>query len=129
MYKKGKSLDIVDPSLASTMEAEQVSTCIQLALLCTQGDPQLRPTMRRVVVMLSRKPGHNHVEEPTRPGVPGSRYRRPRRHSALSSTGGTSGSHSSDSSYNSTTGTGTATGTSSATANIVDSRGKSPILG
>lgn len=131
MYKKGKSLEIVDPALASTMVAEEVAMCIQLGLLCTQGDPTLRPTMRRVVVMLSRKPGH--MQEPTRPGVPGSRYRRPRRHSALSSTVGTtsgaSDSHTSDSSNNYTTVTTTATaGTSSATATAeTDPKGKRPM--
>ncbi|KAK7319147.1 hypothetical protein RJT34_03865 [Clitoria ternatea] len=131
-YKKGKSLEIVDSALVPTMDAEQVGMCIQLGLLCTQGDPQRRPTMRRVVVMLSRKPGN--MEEPTRPGVPGSRYRRPRRHSALSSTVGTSGasdSQTSDSSNNYTSvsnhSTITATGgTTSATAEI-DPRGKRPM--
>ncbi|BAT74262.1 hypothetical protein LR48_Vigan46s000200 [Vigna angularis] len=126
MYKKGKSLEIVDPTLADTMVGEEVAMCIQMGLLCTQGDPQLRPTMRRVVVMLSRKPGQ--MQEPTRPGVPGSRYRRPRRHSALSSTLGTSGasdSHTSDSS-NYTTVTTSATGTSSATVES-DPKGKRPM--
>ncbi|RDX71317.1 Cysteine-rich receptor-like protein kinase 10 [Mucuna pruriens] len=124
MYKKGKSLEIVDSALASTMVGEEVAMCIQLGLLCAQGDPQLRPTMRRVVVMLSRKPGQ--MQEPTRPGVPGSRYRRPHRHSALSSTVGTSAasdSQTSDSSNNYTT---SATGTSSATAEP-DPKGKRPM--
>ncbi|XP_027922185.1 cysteine-rich receptor-like protein kinase 10 isoform X2 [Vigna unguiculata] len=126
MYKKGKSLEIVDPTLAGTMVDEEVAMCIQMGLLCTQGDPQLRPTMRRVVVMLSRKPGQ--MQEPSRPGVPGSRYRRPRRHSALSSTLGTSGasdSHTFDSS-NYTTVTNSATGTSSATVET-DPKGKRPM--
>lgn len=114
------------------MVPELVTMCIQLGLLCTQGDPQLRPNMRRVVVMLSRKPGH--MEEPTRPGVPGSRYRRPRRHSAMSSTAGTtvtSDSNTSDSSNNYTTVTTTATGTNSATNNPVevDPKGKRPMQG
>lgn len=123
MYKKGKSLEIVDSALASTIVAEEVAMCVQLGLLCTQGDPQLRPTMRRVVVMLSRKPGN--MQEPTRPGIPGSRYRRPpRRHSALSSTLGTSGSDSSNN--DNTTVTTSATGTSSATAET-DPKGKRPM--
>ncbi|KAI4357606.1 hypothetical protein L6164_001544 [Bauhinia variegata] len=131
LYKKGRSLEIVDPALASSAVADQVAMCIQLGLLCTQGDPQLRPNMRRVVVMLSRKPGH--MDEPTRPGVPGSRYRRHRRPSAMSSTAGTSGesdsnSHTFDSSNNYTT--TTATGTSSAIANAnaePDPKGKRPV--
>ncbi|KAK7368536.1 hypothetical protein VNO80_10563 [Phaseolus coccineus] len=127
MYKKGKSLEIVDSTMAGTMVGEEVAMCIQMGLLCTQGDPQLRPTMRRVVVMLSRKPGQ--MQEPSRPGVPGSRYRRPRRHSALSSTLGISGasdSHTSDSSNNYTTVTTSATGTSSATVEA-DPKGKRPM--
>ncbi|KAE9603094.1 putative non-specific protein-tyrosine kinase RLK-Pelle-DLSV family [Lupinus albus] len=125
-YKKGKSLDIVDSTLASSMEPEQVTMCIQLGLLCTQGDPQLRPNMRRVVVMLSKKP--SHMDEPTRPGMPGSRYRRPRRHSAMSSMTDTSGT--SDSSKNCTTVTTDATGTNSATDSLkLDPRGKRPMSG
>ncbi|XP_061373816.1 cysteine-rich receptor-like protein kinase 43 isoform X2 [Gastrolobium bilobum] len=128
-YKKGKSLEIVDSALASTMVVEQVTMCIQLGLLCIQGDPHLRPNMRRVVVMLSRKPGH--MEEPTRPGVPGFRYRRPSRQSAtLSSTPGTSGSQTTDSSNNCTTLTTTVTGTTSATAEIdPKGKGKRPMHG
>ncbi|XP_058731160.1 cysteine-rich receptor-like protein kinase 43 isoform X2 [Vicia villosa] len=135
MYKKGKCLEIVDTTLVSTAITEQVAMCIQLALLCIQGDPQLRPTMRRVVVMLSRKSPHTHMEEPTRPGIPGSRYRRPPRNSGLSSTigstsGGVSYSQSSDSSKNGRSSTSTlsrtVTGTSSATAEL-DTRGKRPM--
>ncbi|KAB1205776.1 Cysteine-rich receptor-like protein kinase 10 [Morella rubra] len=55
LYKKGRSLEIMDPTLASSAVADQVAMCIQIGLLCTQGDPTLRPNMRRVVVMLSRK--------------------------------------------------------------------------
>lgn len=130
MYKKGRSLEIVDSALASTVLTEQVDMCIQLALLCIQGDPQLRPTMRRVVVKLSRKSPQSHMEQPIRPGIPGSRYRRPPRRSALSSTVGTSGasySQSSDSSNNFATSTTTVTGRSSATAEL-DPRGKRPML-
>ncbi|KAL5054836.1 hypothetical protein RYX36_035518 [Vicia faba] len=131
MYKKGKCLEVVDTTLVSTAITEQVAMCIQLALLCIQGDPQLRPTMRRVVVMLSRNSPHCHMEEPTRPGIPGSRYRRPPRNSGLSSTigstsGGVSYSKSSDSSKNGTTLSRTVTGTSSATAEL-DPRGKRPM--
>ncbi|XP_043699527.1 putative receptor-like protein kinase At4g00960 [Telopea speciosissima] len=83
-YKKGRSLDIMHPMLASTAVPEQVTMCIQIGLLCTQGDPKLRPSMRRVVVMLSKRPGTT-LEEPSRPGYPGSRYRRSHRPHATSS--------------------------------------------
>ncbi|KAK7308695.1 hypothetical protein VNO77_42318 [Canavalia gladiata] len=130
-YKKGRALEIVDPTLASTVVTEQVEMCIQLGLLCTQGDLQLRPTMGRVVVMLSKKPGH--MEEPKPPGIPGSRFRRqPRRPSAMSSTIGTSAadddsdSHTASSNYG--TNTTFATASSSGTEEI-DRRGKRPMQG
>ncbi|KAF5450361.1 hypothetical protein F2P56_030721 [Juglans regia] len=124
LFKKGRSLELMDPTLASSAATEQVAMCIQLGLLCTQGDPQLRPTMRRVVVMLSKK--HVNMEEPSRPGVPGSRYRRSRRPPGMSSSVGTSGesdTHTSDS----TTNTNSATATSSATPRF-DPHGKRPML-
>ncbi|XP_044478244.1 putative receptor-like protein kinase At4g00960 [Mangifera indica] len=108
LYKKGRTLEIVDSKLAESQAADQIAMCIQIALLCTQGDPRLRPDMRRVVIMLSKKPGPGNLEEPTRPGMPGSRPRRAHRPAAfLSSTAGTPGgetrssssSHSYHSSY------------------------------
>ncbi|KAJ9563773.1 hypothetical protein OSB04_008933 [Centaurea solstitialis] len=96
LYKKGKSLEILEPSLASSANLDQVSACIQIGLLCTQSDPHQRPTMRRVVVMLTRKSGA--LDEPSRPGFPGTRYRRSRQPAASSSTAGTSGASSSESS-------------------------------
>lgn len=114
LYKKGRSLEIMDSVLAPTAVTEQVAMCIQIGLLCTQGDPTLRPTMHRVVVILSKKP--SNLEEPTRPGVPGSRYRRSRRPGSVSSTAGSSGvsnSNTFDSSFNTNTGTRTGTVTTS----------------
>ncbi|KAM2635496.1 hypothetical protein EV1_020263 [Malus domestica] len=93
--------------------------CIQMGLLCIQGDPTIRPTMHRVVVILSKKP--SQLEEPMRPGVPGSRYRRSRLPAGISSTAGTSGesnSRYSDSSFS-------ATGTTAAPEQ--DTRGKRPV--
>ncbi|XP_022726698.1 putative receptor-like protein kinase At4g00960 [Durio zibethinus] len=124
LYKKGKGLEIMDPALALSAASEQVAMCIQIGLLCTQSDPQLRPDMRRVVVLLSKKPGS--LEEPTRPGVPGSRHRRYRRPHGLSSTAGTSGgsdSRTSESTFN------TSTASTSALASPLksDPHGKRPM--
>ncbi|KAL3510544.1 hypothetical protein ACH5RR_029945 [Cinchona calisaya] len=127
LYKKGKSLDIIDPSLAASANPDQVSVCIQIGLLCTQSDPHFRPDMRRVVVMLSRKPGT--LEEPSGPGYPGSSYKRSFKPLALSSTTGTSGG-SNFRSFSSTTKTdsNTATTTTSALTNpISDRKGKRPM--
>ncbi|XP_052206174.1 cysteine-rich receptor-like protein kinase 43 isoform X2 [Diospyros lotus] len=88
-FKRGKSLEIMDKTLASSADPDQVALCVQIGLLCTQSDPQERPDMNQVVVMLSKK--HGTLKEPSRPGYPGSRYRRGRRPNLSSSTAGTSG--------------------------------------
>lgn len=127
LYKKGRSLEIMDPTLASSAVPDQVTMCIQIGLLCTQGDPHLRPAMPRVVLILSKR--HGNLDEPTRPGIPGSRYRRSRRTSASSSNAGTSGTSGASDSYamtSNTTGTITATATATATANELAS-GSSPV--
>ncbi|KAJ1289627.1 hypothetical protein BS78_02G179200 [Paspalum vaginatum] len=74
LYKKGRSLELLDPAVKSSAVPEQVELCVRIGLLCVQADPRLRPDMKRVVIVLSKK--HGTLEEPTRPGVPGSRYRR-----------------------------------------------------
>ncbi|GMH17816.1 hypothetical protein Nepgr_019657 [Nepenthes gracilis] len=74
LYRKGRSLAVMDPALASTAVAEQVCLCVRLGLLCTQSDPELRPTMNRVVILLSKK--SSTLAEPTRPRFPGTRHRR-----------------------------------------------------
>uniref|UniRef100_A0A5B6YJU9 Putative Cysteine-rich receptor-like protein kinase 10 n=1 Tax=Davidia involucrata TaxID=16924 RepID=A0A5B6YJU9_DAVIN len=126
LYKKGKSLDAMDPTLASSAVPDQVAMCVQIGLLCTQADPQLRPTMRRVVVMLSKKPGT--LEEPTRPGYPGSRYRRTRRPTGSSSTAGTS-SGSASHTFGSTTNTISASTLPLTSPKILDPHGKRPMPG
>ncbi|GJM98837.1 hypothetical protein PR202_ga15881 [Eleusine coracana subsp. coracana] len=74
LYKKGRTLELLDPAVKSSAAPEQVELCIRIGLLCVQADPRLRPDMKRVVIILSKK--QSTLEEPTRPGVPGSRYRR-----------------------------------------------------
>ncbi|XWS22856.1 hypothetical protein CRYUN_Cryun29cG0071900 [Craigia yunnanensis] len=130
LYKKGKCLEIMDPALAPSAPPEQVAMCIQLGLLCTQGDPQLRPEMHRVVILLSKRSGN--LEEPTRPGMPGSRYRRSLRPPGFSSTYGTSGvsdSHTSESTFNTASASASASSSTSALANSLksDPHGKRPM--
>ncbi|MCL7050772.1 hypothetical protein MKW94_014607, partial [Papaver nudicaule] len=138
LYKTGRSAEIIDPALAPLGESsvEQIKMCIQIGLLCCQADPSLRPPMRRVVVLLSKKPGS--LEEPQRPGYPGSRYRRSSRPSsrtssipslsthraAVSNPGSSSGS--SLNSYGSTLNTNTAS-TSTITSSVPRPHGKEPI--
>lgn len=121
-YRKGKSMEVMDPKLASSAVPDQVATCIQIGLLCTQSDPQLRPTMRRLVVMLTKKPGS--LEEPMRPGYPGLRYRRSRRPTTSSTLTGTSSGSSSPANTSSAMAT---TSTSYLTSPRVDPYGKRPM--
>ncbi|EPS73296.1 hypothetical protein M569_01459 [Genlisea aurea] len=75
LYKKGRSLEMMDAALVSSADGEEVSLCIQIGLLCVQSDFKTRPSMERVMVMLSQK-ATTAMEEPTRPGYPGSRISR-----------------------------------------------------
>ncbi|CAL5392040.1 unnamed protein product [Camellia sinensis] len=61
LYKKGNVLEFVDPKLASSAVPDQVRLCLQIAVMCTQYDPQLRPTMGCVSLMLSE----NHSSSST----------------------------------------------------------------
>ncbi|KAL4332900.1 hypothetical protein GQ457_07G017500 [Hibiscus cannabinus] len=130
LYKKGKGLEIMDVAIAPMAPIEQVAICIQIGLLCVQSDPKVRPDMHRVVIMLSKKPGH--LDEPMRPGIPGTRYRRSRLPPGSSSTAGASGfsdSHSSESTFNINTNTATASASTSALASSSNSdpHGKRPM--
>lgn len=110
MYKKGKGLEILESILASSADPDQVATCIKLGLLCTQFDHHLRPTMSRVVLMLTRKPGT--LEEPIQPGYLGSRQRRA--HGLMTSS--TEGMSNSQTRSNSTTTSTTSTTTTTMAA-------------
>uniref|UniRef100_A0A0D9ZQQ1 non-specific serine/threonine protein kinase n=1 Tax=Oryza glumipatula TaxID=40148 RepID=A0A0D9ZQQ1_9ORYZ len=52
LYESDRALDIVDPDLAE-FNSEEVLRAIHVALLCTQGSPHRRPSMSRVVAMLT----------------------------------------------------------------------------
>ncbi|XP_039024804.1 putative receptor-like protein kinase At4g00960 [Hibiscus syriacus] len=129
LYKKGKGMEIMDAAIASSAPSEQVAICIQIGLLCVQSDPKVRPDMHRVVIMLSKK--HGHLEEPMRPGIPGTRYRRSRLPPGSSSTapGASvfSDSNSSESTFNITTNTASASTSALASSSNPDPHGKLPM--
>lgn len=52
MQETNRSMDLVDPKLTA-MDEQEVDRVRRVAFLCTQGSPMLRPTMSRVVAMLS----------------------------------------------------------------------------
>ncbi|CAM0902803.1 unnamed protein product [Alopecurus aequalis] len=52
LYENGNPLDFVDPKL-SKYNSEEVLRVIRVALICTQGSPHRRPSMSKVVAMLT----------------------------------------------------------------------------
>ncbi|KAK7247626.1 hypothetical protein RIF29_42513 [Crotalaria pallida] len=52
LLRENRVGDIVDNNLESSYDPKEVETIIQVALLCTQGFPEDRPTMSEVVKML-----------------------------------------------------------------------------
>ncbi|URE09342.1 S-locus lectin protein kinase family protein [Musa troglodytarum] len=53
LWREGKSLDLLDSSLDSPESGEEISRCINIALLCAQENAADRPTMSAVVSMLT----------------------------------------------------------------------------
>nr|AMM43046.1 LRR-RLK [Vernicia montana] len=67
LYENGTHLELVDESLdPNEYEAEAMMRIIEIALMCTQSAPALRPTMSEVVVLLKSKDSLAH-RPPTRP--------------------------------------------------------------
>ncbi|XP_059664542.1 probable leucine-rich repeat receptor-like serine/threonine-protein kinase At3g14840 isoform X2 [Cornus florida] len=52
LQQKGNVMELVDPQLDSNFNKEEALRMIQVALLCTNPSPALRPTMSSVVSML-----------------------------------------------------------------------------
>ncbi|KAI3730669.1 hypothetical protein L1987_61841 [Smallanthus sonchifolius] len=101
LYEKGKNVEIMDSTLATSADPNQVATCIQIGLLITQSDPKLRPTMRKVAVMLSKQGGP--LDKPTKPGYQGIKINKPSRPSSSSSSTANSSRTNSRSSRSATT--------------------------
>ncbi|XP_034678461.1 probable LRR receptor-like serine/threonine-protein kinase At1g53440 [Vitis riparia] len=62
LHGQGKLLELVDPNLGSNYSEEEVMRMLNLALLCTNQSPTLRPSMSSVVSMLD---GQIAVQAPT----------------------------------------------------------------
>ncbi|RDY02142.1 putative LRR receptor-like serine/threonine-protein kinase [Mucuna pruriens] len=52
LQERGSLLELVDPDLGSEYSNEEVMVVLNVALLCTNASPTLRPTMSQVVSML-----------------------------------------------------------------------------
>ncbi|KAK4769834.1 hypothetical protein SAY87_030366 [Trapa incisa] len=55
LQERGNLLELVDPDLGSAYSSEQAMVMLNVALLCTNASPTLRPTMSQVVSMLEGK--------------------------------------------------------------------------
>ncbi|KAK4285676.1 hypothetical protein QN277_002344 [Acacia crassicarpa] len=53
LWKEGKVLDIVDPTLREQCEPDQVSRCAHIGLLCVEENAEDRPAMSDVITMLA----------------------------------------------------------------------------
>ncbi|XP_058100957.1 probable LRR receptor-like serine/threonine-protein kinase At1g07650 isoform X2 [Magnolia sinica] len=61
LQERGNLLELVDPNLGSDFSAEEATAMLNVALLCTNASPTLRPTMSTVVSMLE---GRTIVQTP-----------------------------------------------------------------
>ncbi|KAG6776906.1 hypothetical protein POTOM_016697 [Populus tomentosa] len=52
-WKIGAALELVDPSLGDSYSRNEITRCLHIALLCVQEDPNDRPTLTSVVLMLT----------------------------------------------------------------------------
>ncbi|KAM1461831.1 hypothetical protein ACFXTO_046961 [Malus domestica] len=52
LQERGSLLELVDPALGSEYSSEETMVVLNVALLCTNASPTLRPTMTQVVSML-----------------------------------------------------------------------------
>lgn len=65
MWKEGRPLELIDPSLDNVLIQPEVMRCIHVGLLCVQQNPDDRPNMSTVVLMLN---GDSVVPQPKEPG-------------------------------------------------------------
>eukprot|EP00253_Pinus_taeda_P008312 PITA_08312 len=65
LYKEGRALEILDPTLNGSYSLEEGIRVIKIGLLCTEASAALRPSMSQVVMML-RSETHN-LPSPRKP--------------------------------------------------------------
>ncbi|XP_061371886.1 L-type lectin-domain containing receptor kinase S.4-like [Gastrolobium bilobum] len=64
-YKEGRILDLVDPKLNGDFDEREVLMVLKLGLICSNGAPNARPTMRQVVRFLDGEDGlPNELRKP-----------------------------------------------------------------
>ncbi|KAL6197578.1 hypothetical protein ACLB2K_033186 [Fragaria x ananassa] len=68
LWKDGKGSEFVEPLLTERCPKEEVLKYLQIALLCVQEDPEERPTMSAVVVLLGNDDSIG-LPEPKKPAI------------------------------------------------------------
>ncbi|OMP01143.1 hypothetical protein COLO4_12134 [Corchorus olitorius] len=93
LYENNMHIELVDESLDSNeYEAEEAKRVIEIALMCTQSTPALRPTMSEVVVLLKSK-GSIERRPLTKPTFIESDYKRVREDTSTSTASASSASN------------------------------------
>jgi len=52
VWKEDKALDLIDSNIGETLAVSEVLGCMHVSLLCVQQNPEDRPTMATVILML-----------------------------------------------------------------------------
>ncbi|XP_020272823.1 receptor-like serine/threonine-protein kinase SD1-7 isoform X8 [Asparagus officinalis] len=66
LWKEGNSLQLIDASLDASVFMTEILRCMKVGLLCVQEQPEDRPIMSSVVLMLGSD--HALLPEPKQPG-------------------------------------------------------------
>ncbi|XP_047947456.1 receptor-like serine/threonine-protein kinase SD1-7 isoform X7 [Salvia hispanica] len=64
MWREGRTLELIDPLLDGALGQHEVMRCIHVGLLCIQQNPDDRPNMSTVVLMLN---GESMLPQPKEP--------------------------------------------------------------
>ncbi|KAG8365010.1 hypothetical protein BUALT_Bualt18G0058500 [Buddleja alternifolia] len=65
LWTEGKPLELIDSSLDEPLVQHEMTQCIHVGLLCVQQNPNDRPSMSTVVLMLN---GESRLHQPKPPG-------------------------------------------------------------
>ncbi|KAK3433717.1 hypothetical protein EUGRSUZ_D01015 [Eucalyptus grandis] len=67
LWNEGKGLELVDANLINSCPRNEALRLIHIALLCVQEDPNFRPTMSTVILMLGSESDLPHPKSPPFP--------------------------------------------------------------
>ncbi|XP_023758523.1 receptor-like serine/threonine-protein kinase SD1-8 [Lactuca sativa] len=67
LWNEGNALELLDESLGTKYSKNEVLRCIQVGLLCVQGQPEDRPSMSKVLLLLSSETVR--MPQPKHPGL------------------------------------------------------------